>query len=265
MIDITVIFRNQPPIDIKLYDTSAARQWKKMFTENYNRQFPLFRDMQEYSWEYLEHLIQQANQICGWNFQTQVRDIEDTVALHKHIEVTLAQGYEHIPESWDNILNELHFALHKIQMCGHSRFMHRGNFLQLEWFNNEFAPLPEDFEFSPAFEFGSIRLQNAYVGHPPLMIYNQNDRANVFQTCRFHDRIKPGLHIITSQTRIPLNQERYRRWWHDNAPDFVAQHGWDQIMYYTGHPLIGRVINLDDLIQVKQYPNKLELQNVIIN
>ena len=236
-----------------------------MFTENYHRQFPMFRDMQGYSWEYLEQLIQQANQVCGWNYQTKIRSIQDTVDLHKHIEVTLAQGFEHVPESWDNILHELHIALHKIQVGEMSTRPHRGVFLQIEWFNNHTEPLPEDFVFQQNCQFGSIRLQNAYVGHPPLKIFKDNDHSNVFQTCRFHDLIKPGLRIVTDNNALAVNLNDYKQWWHANAPDFVNHHGWDKIMYYTGHPIIGHVTNVSDLVQVNQHPSVLELQEVIIN
>lgn len=263
MSDITVVFRNQPPIHIELYNTTAARIWKSMFVENYQRQFPLFRDMQAYSWEYLEQLIQQANQVCGWNYQTKIQSMQDTVALHKHLEVTLAQGFEHVPATWDHILHELHLAIHKIQSGGHTRSAHRGRFLQVEWFNNDWVPLPEDFEFSPTYQFGSIRLQNAYVGHQPLMIFQQNDNANVFQTCRFHDRILPGLHIITVEPTAPVDQDKYRYWWHKNAPEFVAHHGWDRIAYYSGHALIGQVLNIEDLRTVLSCPDILELQKVL--
>jgi hypothetical protein len=266
MLDLTVIFHKQPPIHIELYNTTAATQWKQLFTENYQRQFPLFRDMQKCSWENLEQLIEQANQLCGWNFQSSIQSIQDTTALHKHLEITLARGFEHVPAAWDNVLHELHLALHKIEMGGLSRTPHRGTYLQLEWFNNDFVSLPEDFEFAHTVEFGSIAMQNAYVGHSPRMIYDQNDHVDVFQTCRFHDRIKPGVRIITVQSNPrPLNQEHYRTWWHRHAPEFVAHHGWDQIMYYTGYPLIGQVLNVDDLAQLIQCTEVLELQQVIIN
>lgn len=270
MSDITVIFTNQPAIHIDLYPTTAAQQWKQLFTINYQRKFPIFRDMQKYTWEYLEQLIEQANQTCGWNYTSRVETLEDTVALHKNIETTLAKGYINIPESWDHLLDELHFALHKIEHGRMTHRPHRGNFLQIEWFNDDFVPLPDDFEFSDQFRFGSLRLQNAYVGHPPTMIYQQNDHTNVFQTCRFHDRIKPGLHIMTSRPRTDgqpreFVYEDYYQWWHTNAPDFVAQHGWERIMYYSGYPLIGHVVNVDDLETVNNHPEVLELQEVIIN
>ena len=65
MSDITVVFKNQPPIHIKLYDTTAARHWQQLFVQQYRQQFPLFRDMKKYTWGYLEELIDQANQTCN--------------------------------------------------------------------------------------------------------------------------------------------------------------------------------------------------------
>lgn len=266
MPNITVIFRNQPPIHIKLYDTTASKLWYDLFVQHYQQQFPLFRDMQKYSRQYLEQLIDQANRVCGWNFNKKIQTIDDTVDLHKHIEVTLANGYENISSQWDHLLDELHFTLHKLQHRNMSDQPHRGNFLQIEWFNDNYVSLPEDFVFERTPQFGSLRLQNAYVGHPPLYLYSQNDCTNVYQTCRFHDRIKPGLHIMTtpeSLKPVPIDIEVYTQWWNTHAPEFVAQHGLEKIMYYTGHPIIGQVTNTDDLAAVVASPDVLELQEIV--
>lgn len=268
MSDIIVIFKNQPELHIQLFDTTAANLWKQLFTKNYQQQFPLFRDMMKYTWEYLEQLIEQANQTCGWNFPSNVETLDDTLDLHKHIEVTLANGYEPVPVAWHHILDELHFALHKIQQGNMEYKPHRGYFLQLEWFNGDTLPLPEDFVFTHSPKFGSLRLQNAYVGHTPLMIYEQNDFSKVFQTCRFHDLIRPGLHIMCGQSNAAWFASRlndYQTQWRTMAPEFVEQHGWERIMYYTGHPIIGQVENLQALEQVYGFPGVLELQEVVIN
>jgi hypothetical protein len=264
MTDITVIFQNQPPIHIKLYNTTAAMHWRKLFIQHYEQKFPLFRDMQKYNWQYLEHLIDQANRTCGWNFTTKIQSLQDTVDLHKHIETTLANGYQNIPSAWDHLLDELHFALHATQQRKILNKSSRGTFLQIEWFNDDYVLLPEDFAFAKKIQFGDIRLQNAYVGHPPFKIFNERDHANVFQTCRFHDRIKPGLNItIASYRDVPLDVDAYTKWWNTHAPEFVEQHGWDKIMYYTGHPIIGQVVNTDDLARVAACAEVLELQEVI--
>jgi hypothetical protein len=265
MSDITLIFQNQPPIHIELYNTTAAALWRQLFVTQYQQQFPLFRDMKKYTWQYLEELVDQANQTCGWNFTTKIQNLQDTVSLHKHIEVTLANGYQHIPSDWDQLLDELHFALHTLQQKMSDTPVH-GNFLQIEWFNDEYKELPDDFVFQKTIEFGSIRLQNAYVGHPPLKVYNDKDHANVFQTCRFHDRIKSGLHIVINNNfTLPTatDIEAYTKWWHTHAPEFVKYHGWGKIMRYTGHPVIGNVTNLDDLAKIADCSEILKLQEVI--
>lgn len=267
MSNITVIFKDQPPLHIELRDTTAAHQWRELFIQNYKQQFPIFRDMQKYTWPYLRSLIRQANETCGWNFTSDVNTLDDTLDVHKCIEVTLADGYPSVPTAWHHILDELHFALHKIQQGDMGTHSHRGYFMQFEWFNDDIIPLPEDFVFSDSFKFGSIRLQNVYVGHAPLMIYQQQDDSAVFQTCRFHDQIKPGLHIMTSRPspRNPLKDydlDDYTNWWHTNAPEFVKHHGWDTIMRYTGYPIIGEVVNTDDLETVYACPEVLELESI---
>lgn len=263
MSDLTVIFRNQPPIYIKLYNTTAARHWRKLFVQQYQQKFPLFRDMKKYNSQYLEELVNQANKTCGWNFATKIQSLQDTVDLHKHIEVTLANGYQNIPSDWEHLLDELHFALHSTQQKNIFNKLNRGNFLQIEWFNDEYVPLPDDFVFQTTHQFGNLRLQNAYVGHPPLKVFNENDYANVFQTCRFHDRIKSGLNIIIDSSTPLIDTETYMQWWNTHAPEFVQHHGWDKIMYYTGHPIIGQVVNTNDLDKIATCPNILELQEVI--
>ena len=270
MLDITVIFKNQQPLHIELNNTAAALQWKQLFLNNYQREFPLFRDMQQYTWERLEQLVHQVNDTCGWNFTEKIETLEHTVALHKHVEVALANGCDAIPRSWFDLIDELHFTLHTIEQNNMSRIPRRGNFLQVEWFNNDFVPLPDDFVFTDLAEFGSVRLQNAHSGHPPLMMYKQNDHADVFQTCRFHNRIKPGLHIMTAKARIDGQPKEYidseyQDWWMTHAPEFVAQHSMDKIMYYTGYPIIGKVINIRDLERINRYPGILELQEVIVH
>ena len=263
MPDITVIFQNQTPLHIKLYNTTAAKIWYELFVQHYQEKFPLFRDMQKYNWQYLEHLVDQANKTCGWNFTTQIQSLQDTVDLHKHIEVTLARGYQDIPSDWDHLLDELHFALHASQQRTYLGRSRRGSFLQIEWFNDDYVPLPEDFVFQPTCEFGNIRLQNAYVGHPPLKIFNENDHANVFQTCRFHDRIKSGLNMVISQSQPMVDIAAYTKWWNTHALEFVKQHGWSKIMRYTGHPIIGHVVNTDDLARIATCAEALELQQVL--
>jgi len=268
MSNITVIFKGQPPLHIELYNTTAAQQWRQLFVQNYQQQFPIFRDMQKYTWAYLRELIQQANTTCGWNFPSDVTTLDDTLDLHKCIEVTLANGYPSVPQTWWHILDEVHFALHKIQQGDMGLQAHRGYFLQLEWFNDDIVPLSEDFVFSDSFKFGSVRLQNIYVGHSPLMIYQQNDHSVVSQTCRFHDQIKPGLHIMTSRPNpsrplVDYDLADYTAWWNTRAPEFVEQHGWDTIMRYTGYPIIGEVVNTTDLETVYACPEVLELQEVI--
>jgi hypothetical protein len=75
MSNITVVFQNQPPIHIKLYNTTAATRWLELFVQHYQQKFPLFRDMQKYDWQYLEYLVDQANKTCGWNFTTKIQSI----------------------------------------------------------------------------------------------------------------------------------------------------------------------------------------------
>ena len=54
------------------------------------------------------------------------------------------------------------------------------------------------------------------------------------------------------------------QWFKKNAPDFVKEHGMEKILEFTGHPIIGNVVNLDVLAEVCKQP-LLELESVTVN
>ena len=97
-------------------------------------------------------------------------------------------------------------------------------------------------------QFGDLRLQNPYVGHDPMQVYQEQDIEQIMRTCTFPDRIKPGIHInLQSRPQGLFNLERYKTWWINNAPEFVDVHGLDQLVKYAGWAVVGKIINIDDL------------------
>ena len=84
------------------------------------------------------------------------------------------------------------------------------------------------------------------------------------QTCRFHDVAKPGINIVVAQPIMQSTFEwnTYLDWFEQHAADFVAQTGLKNIIAYTGHPIVGRVVNLNDLEQCLQ-KEYLEFENII--
>jgi len=261
--DITVKFKNLPELYIELNDNPTVKRWLQLFKDNYSAEFPIFRDMQKYSLSYLKELVAQANDDLGWSFTQDINSIDDTVLLHKHIETTLANGFSSIPAEFDNLLHELHFCLHMVEYNCFTVSANKRTYFLLEWFNNDGFDLDETFDHMLFMKFGDIRLQNPFVGHVPLQIYSQNDASNVFQTCKFHNFVRPGMYI---ETRVEyydnFSPSQYIRWWNTNAPEFVEKHGIERILHYTGHPVIGRVTNLDDLTTVVNSTQILELENV---
>lgn len=252
MPQLRIRFHNTPELICQVHDTDLGNRYFSLLQQQYQEDpKPIFRDPQKYTLEYFRYLAQRAKTELGWNWVYDNYDLELTIQLHKDIEQYLAQGYENIPEQYDELLNELHFCLHQIESGSK-----RNNWLQVEWFNNNGFPITAD-EYPGKVEivFGDLRLQNPYVGHHPLYLYEQNDTINVEQTCRFHDYVKPGFNIIVDPIpRTPLEFPGYPDWFHTNAPDFVEKHGWDYIMKFTGHPIIGSVLNLNDLKTVVGYP-----------
>jgi hypothetical protein len=263
--DIIVKFKDQPELYIKLNDNQAARDWKALFKKNYQQEFPIFRDQKKYNLDYLNKLAGEAKLNLGWDCETDIKSIDDTVKLHKHLETTLANGFGSILEQYDNLIHELHFCLHKLECVEFTGDSLIRQWLQIEWFNDDGMPLDCMFEHSKSMSFGDIRLQNPYVGHIPFQVYNQNDYKEIFQTCKFHDYIRPGLHIHIGNPPPDIDIEKYTAWWNTHAPEFVACHGIEKILHYTGHPVIGHVVNLEDLEKISTSENIIELQQVIFN
>ena len=111
-------------------------------------------------------------------------------------------------------------------------------------------------------EFGDLRLQNPYVGHHPLYLYEQKDNLKIEQTCKFHDFVKPGINIVIHNFSKNFNQEQYLNWFQTQASDVINTYGKEQLLKFTGHPVVGRVVNLDDLHTVVAHP-VLEFKQLI--
>jgi hypothetical protein len=263
MHDIKVKFQNQPEIFIRLRNSAIADKYKQLVADCLLKEQPIFRDPNRYTHAYLQELAIQAKELLGWDWLSDTYTIEQTVRMHKDLEEFLAQGFSNIPSEYDNLVHELHFCLHKIE-GGEGK---RGQWLQVEWFNDEgFDIMPGEVDFRLGLGFGDIRLQNPYVGHSPMMMFLQNDYSNFRQTCRFHDLARPGFNIVIEPWTAPgtLNLHNYMQWFKKNAPDFVKEHGMEKILEFTGHPIIGNVVNLDVLAEVCKQP-LLELESVTVN
>lgn len=242
-----IVFRDCPPLTLDINDTPVAARWQRLFLDNVQRQpRPIFRDPQRYTLDRLRSLALEANQRLGWQWDLADLSITNTTAMHKDIERFLAQGFEHIPAEFDDLMTEIHFCLHAIE--GGSR---RSSWLQVEWFNDDGVPMSADeYPAKLGMEFGDLRLLNPYVGHHPLLVYQQRDSANIAQTCRFHDLIRPGICFVVdreSTAQTSFDWQSYLDWFWQYAPDWVSHHGVETLKKFTGDPIIGRIRNLNDL------------------
>jgi hypothetical protein len=239
-----IVFKDCDPLNVVLDDTPLAQRWADLVYENYHRNpTPIFRDPPRYTHQYLEKLAAEANQKLGWTWNVDDLSLSSTTSMHKDIEVFLSNGYANIPEEFDNLLHEIHFCLHAVESGSK-----RNSWLQIEWFNDDGFDLPAaEYPAKIGPQFGDIRLQNPYVGHHPLYLYEQNDRWNISQTCKFHDFVRPGINIVIHDFKQELDWKDYIDWWQNNAEDFIKEKGLDSLIAYTGHPIIGRVDNLDTL------------------
>jgi len=252
--DILVKYRGFPALEIKLDATSVRDRFKELVRKN-SHQPAISRDPCRYTVDYLQQLAIEARKVLGWNWISDRYDLETTTRLHKDIETYLARGFENIPEEHDHLCHELHYALHAVQ-AGSTR----GEWIQIEWFNDDRIPMPDDLEFVCNLKFGDVKLQNPYVGHDPAFLSNQQDFSNIAQTCKFHDIIRPGINIMIQPYAFDLDKNYLNRLIR-HAPEWVEQHGVDRIMRYTGWPCVGSVLNLDVLQDIANSP-VFELENV---
>jgi len=253
-------FRNCPPLYCELHNTKLASQYYHLLENQYQIDSnPIFRDPEKYTLQYFSVLANQAKQDLGWDWVRPQYTLDVTTQLHKDLETFLQFGFSHIPAEHDNLIHELHYALHAIESGSK-----RGHWLQIEWFNDNGFELPADqYPAKINLEFGDLRLQNPYVGHHPLFVFEQDDKVNVTQTCKFHDFVKPGINIVVkSMPNKWFNWEHYFAWFETNAPEFVQLHTKETIAKFTGHPVIGKVTNLKDLEIVVSTP-LLEFEKII--
>lgn len=247
---IYVKFYNFPELILKIEDSELGRNYTQLVKLNYQKTFPIYRDSLKYTKEYMLDLVEEAKKTLGWDWKREEYLIDTTALLHKDLERLLGKvGFSNITEDKDNLLHELHYCLHLIQNS--TNVQERKSWLQIEWYNNDGFNLPEDFIFSTDMHFGDVKLQNPFVGHGPLQIYLEKDFTNIAQTCKFHNYVKPGINIgiASHHPTVPHNLiiEKFKHY----APDFVTLHGEDKIRHYTGYPIIGHVLNLDILEEVK--------------
>lgn len=253
-VDFEIKFANVPALQCELDHTDLARRYLALLKQQYAQDSsPIFRDPKQYTLEYFKSLTDSAKDLLGWDWHRPSYDLAATKELHKSLEQYLANGYANIPEEHDDLLNELHFCLHAIESGSR-----RDSWLQIEWFNDQGFTLNAD-EYPAKFslDFGAIRLQNPYVGHHPLFVYEQKDLKNIGQTCRFHDFVKPGINIVIaprSGYKETFDWTSYLQWFQTHAPDFVADKGIDNLKKFTGHPIIGMVKNIHDLQNLIDLP-----------
>ena len=261
---ITVNFQNHDPIHIQLEQSTTADLFKDLMARNLARDKPIWRDPMRYTLEYFRELCVEIKEKLGWEWNMDNFNLESTVDFHKDIERFLdkEQSFKKIPGELQNLLHEAHYCIHNLQYTNKDN--PRGAFLQFEWFNDDYVDLPTDKEFSTELDLGDIILQNPYVGHPPMQCWQNNDYKNIMRTCAYHDRILPGLKIVTTKKGAPLDIEKYKKWWSDKCPDFVAQEGMERIIKYTGFPVIGKVNNIEHLREIVN-EKTLALEGITIN
>ena len=258
-------FKNFDALFVKFNDGRLSQDYTMLFYRNYQKQLPILRDMGAYNIEYMRELAIKCKDILGWDWiNDRYDDYEVTTRMHKDIEKYAGKGFDLVNSEHDQLLHELHICLHSTQQHNQRET------IQLEWFNDDgFSLQPYDFNFVHDYTLGAVILQNPYVGHPPDWIWKQNDYSNIWQTCKFHDFVRPGMVIqmkgnIEKTVKPFTDVDNYISWWKQHAPDFLKHHGIEKMIANTGNPVIGYIINNQDLIPL-QTATSIELEYVKIN
>lgn len=250
---INLKFIDQPVLHLSILDNEIGNRYFNLVKDNYQNQKPIFRDRLKYTVEYMHLLAKEASDKLGWRWESDTYTIANTVLLHKNIEELLGSiGFANVPAEYDNLLHELHYCLHIIQ--DNKEHTSRNGWLQIEWYNDDGFELDKDFYFSKELKFGDIKLQNPWVGHGPLQIYLEQDFTKISQTCKFHNFVKPGINVVISNFPQFEESDQLIEQFRKHASEFVNLHGVDKIINYTGYPIIGKILNLNDLKTVVDAP-----------
>ena len=260
MYKIKIDFIDNPPLVCNLNKNSVTEKYIPLLEKNLRESFPIFRDNAKYTEEYFIEIGQKLKEKLNWDWTD--KSPKNLINLHKDIETILdkSESFKNIPGDLQNLLHEAHFSIHALQY--NNKQQPHGTFLQIEWFNDDHEDLPSNTKLIEPIMFGDLILQNAYVGHPPIQCYQQNDYLNIDRTCAFPDRIKPGIKINLTNG-FPLNWKKYKNWWVENCKDYVDNVGWDKIQYYTGWTKIGQVKDINILTKILQ-TSELKLKEVTV-
>jgi len=251
MPEMTVAFKDLPALNLVIDNTDLGRNYYELVKKNYKKQKPVFRDSAKCTIDYMHQLADQAQKELGWEWHADQYNLDVTTHLHTNlVELLGTSGFEHVPEHLDSMLHDMHFCLHALEHGTNTRT----SWLQIEWFNTDGFELPTDFEFQTQVEFGDLKLQNPYVGHPPQQVFAEGDFDNIDSTCKFHDRVIPGVMIYIQHSPTIIDRDKVLSAFQKHTPEFVNRVGADTIKYYTGAPVIGHVKNLDDLCIVQEAP-----------
>jgi len=254
---INVHFKNKPVLQLLIESSMVGQSYYNLVKQVYEKEKPIYRDANRYTEDYMHSLALQVRDILGWNWITDNYNAKNAIRFHKDIEVLLQNGFDNVPAEFDEVLHEIHYGLHISEW---DRSNH-GGWLQIEWYNDEGIDLDSSFKFKKTMSVGDVKLQNPYVGHGPTQIYTEQDNINISQTCKFHDLIRPGINISTANYE-QLDEESVIEFFKKYDSKFVNLHGEEKIKNNIGYPVIGNVVNLDDLEYCLQDKNMLELEKL---
>ena len=251
MVKFEILFKDSDPLKVTLQDSNLASNYYNLLKSKYQEDANVvFRDKKYYTLDVFQELAKQANDCLGWTWDISDLSISNLTAMHKDIEHLVGAGYEDLPAEYDNLVHDIHYALHSIETNNE-----RGAWLQLSWYTDEgFSISPEEYPGKKCCKFGDIKLDNPWVGHNPSMVFMQDDYTAISETCKFHDWAKPGMNILIENYGGDIDVKEYYDWFTTHDPEFVETHTWKTIESYLGEAVVGNIVNLDTLEEILKKP-----------
>lgn len=256
--ELAVKFKYFDALECVIQDTELGRKYYDLVKENYESEFPIYRDRPRFTKTYISDLIVKANQHFGWDWDVTNLSLENTTRMHKDVEVLVGDNFHLVPEHLDSVIHDLHYGLHLLQS---NKTPTRKGWMQIEWYNDS-GFYSDNIQFSKSMEVGDLRLQNPFVGHSPLQIYLERDFEVISQTCKFHTFVKPGINIVTTPYTKFLETDQLMRKFKEHDPEFVMLHGEDKIKSHIGYPVIGKINNLDIVKKLTNNYSPIELESI---
>jgi|TARA_R110000851_G_scaffold63319_2_gene145024 hypothetical protein len=195
--------------------------------------------------------IQEANKNFGFSWDSNPTTQDAYNKMHKDIETA--------PKDKADVLQKIHDHLH-IKEAGNNK----ASQIQVVWSESlgQFykkqsidCDMPKNAEpFDKKIAYGDVYLGYPHIGKSPETCMLQNDKTNLKQTCRIHDKIVCDI-LISLVELTCKSDEKLLDWYDDNKITMFSK---EEMLKYNGWAKIGEVINKEQIDKIDR--NNLKIQ-----